>query len=428
MSRVPEAVIQDAWARLLFDTSRLTTTTGQPVTVVAPGDLNRGSGPDFSNATLRIGTPPEALLWTGDVEIHRTSAEWNQHRHHEDPAYRRVVLHVVLSPDYATGTIARDDGTIIPELVLLPHLDRSLRALVHDFHTQPLAQAPYCSPRWHEVPEADRRAFLRVTGAERLRERARRLARAFESTPDTEHLLVSAVFRALGYAPNAGAMERLSQRLPLDIARRLGTHDDLYALLVGLAGLTDTRFFSEDVEERFSALAALHDLPRPMAPESWRHGGRPANAPRRRLAQAAALLGARGLLRDEPLARLGEALALTAPVKALRDLIRQKPVPDVPAIGAARADVILANAVLPVLYLDAELREDPAAEALVLGALDALPSEKNRVTRAFADAGLQPRSALASQGAHQLAEAYCEEGRCARCAIGTQLYPALASL
>ena len=426
VSRVPEAVIQDAWARLLFDTTALTTTCGQPVTIVSPGTLNRGSGPDFSNATLRIGAPPEDLLWTGDVEIHRTSAGWTRHRHEHDPAYRRVILHVVLSPDSATGTVRRDDGTLIPELVLLPRLNRSLRALVHDFHVRPGGHAPYCSARWDAVSESDRRAWIRQTGAERLRARAQRLARDFGRVPDPERLLVRATFRALGYAPNADAMERLAERLPLATARELRAHDDVLALLMGLAGLRDAQLFSDDLGSRFDRLRAAHDLPRPMAPESWRHGGRPANAPRRRLAQAAALLSARGLLRDEPLPRLRAALGSADAVPSLRAMLREQPVEGVPAIGASRADVILVNAVLPVLYLDAEIREEQAAEAQVVAALDALPPENDRITRAFADAGLKPASALASQGVHQLAEAYCDRGRCARCAIGVHLYPALA--
>ena len=94
-------------------------------------------------------------------------------------------------------------------------------------------------------------------------------------------------------------------------------------------------------------------------------------------------------------------------------------------LGEARAVRVLADAVLPVLLLDAEQREDPAREAAVLDAYDSLPAAADRITRPFADLGLRPRSAAEAQGVHQLARGYCEEGRCARCAIGRALYPAL---
>ena len=430
LARIPEAAIQDAWARRLYDPAALTTTTGQPVAVLDPGTQNRGSGPDFSNASLRIGEPPDEILWVGDVEIHRTSAEWNAHRHGTDPAYNRVVLHVIVSPDRETGTLTRADGSALPELVLLPHFDRTLRALAHDFYVRGEPTAPYCQARWHEVPLDRRLAWVRRLGVERLAERAARLGRAFGRTPNLDRLLLGGVFRALGYAPNAHTMERLASRLPLRVIRGLRDAEDVRAVLVGMAGLTDARLFGDDLSARFARLREAHSLPAPLDPAAWRHGGRPANAPRRRLAQAAAMLsespGGVGVLRHAPLERLRNALSAPKPLPALRSILRESVVEGVPGLGKARADVVLVNAILPALFLDAEMREDRATETQVLAVLEALPPETDRTTRAFAEAGLEPASALESQGVHQLATAHCEEGRCARCDIGRALYPALA--
>lgn len=430
LATLPETVLQDAWARRLYDPSSLRTTTGEPVTIIRPGTLNRGAGPDFSGAAIRIGTAPDDLLWVGDVEIHRTSTEWNAHRHDDDPAYDRVVLHVVVSPDDATGTLTRHDGTLLPELVLFPHLDRSLRALAHDFYVRGEQAPPFCAPRWREVPHGTRLAWVRQLGVERLKRRSARLGRSFGRTPDLDRLLVSSVFRALGYAPNADAMERLAARVPLPLVRQLSDPADIHALLVGLAGLADPRLFSDETEQRFRALARTHELPPPMQPKTWRHGGRPANAPRRRIEQAAAMLselgGQTGLLRHDALGRLRAALGTTEPLITLRNLLRESVLPDSHGVGLARADVVLTNAILPALFLDAEMREDLAAESQVLAVFDQLPPETDHVTRAFDEAGLTPESALESQGTHQLATGYCMEGRCARCAIGQRLYPALA--
>ena len=225
-------------------------------------------------------------------------------------------------------------------------------------------------------------------------------------------------------------MERLASRLPLDLIRSLDDPEDIHALLVGLAGLADPRLFGDDLTERFETLAKTHALPRPMLPEAWRHGGRPANAPRRRLAQAAAMLsasgGEAGLLRREPLARLRSALGTPEPAERLRAMLRASVIPSVRGLGHARADVTLVNAVLPALFLDAEMREDLAVELQALAVFDEMPPEDDHVTRSFADAGLAPENALKAQGVHQLASAYCEEGRCGRCAIGQRLYPGMA--
>ncbi|MEM6327074.1 MAG: DUF2851 family protein [Bacteroidota bacterium] len=410
LADIPEAVIQDAWARRLYDPAGLRTTTGDPVEVLDPGTLNTGSGPDFSGASIRLGAAPDDLLWAGDVEIHRTSAEWNAHRHGEDPAYDRVILHVIVSPDRETGHLTRSDGTRLPELVLRPHLDRSLRALVHDFYVRGPQPPPYAEREWREVPADVRQAWMRRLGVERLHHRAARLGHAFGRTPDLDRLLTSRVFRALGYAPNADAMERLASRLPLPLIRSLDDPADIHALLLGLAGLADRRLFPDDPTERFDRLAETHDLPPPMAPAAWRHGGRPANAPRRRLAQAAAFLSASdteaGLLRRDPLGRLRAALGTPEPLRSVRAMLRQSVVPGVRGLGRERADAVLTNAVLPTLFLDAEMREDLGASSRVLAVLDALPPENDRITRAFTEAGLEAATRLESQGLHHLAETY----------------------
>ncbi|MDT0631878.1 DUF2851 family protein [Rubrivirga sp. S365] len=413
-ARVPEALIQDAWVRGLFDARALRTTDGEVVRVIDRGRLNRDSGPDVAGARVEIG----GLVWAGDVEIHRTSAEWESHGHDADPAYRRVVLHVVLAADRRTGTLRRSDGSALPELVLLPHLDRSLRSLLRAFYVEP-REAPHCAARWPDVDAGVVRAWVRALGVQRLRERTRALGRAYGHRPDLDRLLVARVFRALGYAANADAMEELARRFALSAPPE--SEVEVRDRLLALSGLDAPDLFdaggaAAGVEPALGGAA--------MRPEAWRRGGRPANAPRTRIVQAAALLGRGGLLRDEPVARLAEALGRG--LDGALDLVRPAPAARGPRLGADRARTVWVDAVLPVLLLDAEQRESPAAEDAVAQALDALPAASDRVARRFRDAGFRPGGALESQGLHQLARAYCDEGRCARCAVGLALYPGLA--
>ena len=420
LHRVPEAIVQDLWVRGLFSADGLRTGAGEPVAILDRGRLNIDSGPDVANARVRIGE----VVWAGDIEIHRTSADWEAHGHHTDPAYDRVVLHVVLAPDARTGTLRRADGSTLPELALLDHLTRPLRQLVRDFYLRP-GGAPHCRAEWDRLPGELATAWIRTLGGERLRGKARALADAFGHQPDPDALLLRAVFRALGYAPNASPMEALADRVPLGLARTLSA-PDVHALLLGLAGwLGDADLFddpSEDLSGRFEVLRTAHDL-RPMRREAWRRGGRPANAPTHRIAQAAALLGPGGPLRDEPIPRLTAALQRS--VTEALDLLRPTPPSGSRRLGRGRAEAILTNAVLPVLLLDADLRERPPLDALAHGTLDALAAEQDRVTRPFDELGLRATSALGSQGLHQLAGVYCDRGRCAACEIGHALYPGL---
>ena len=405
IARVPEAAVQDAWVRGLFDDGSLVTTEGEAVRVRERGRLNRDSGPDVVGARIEVG----GVLWAGDVEVHTASADWEAHGHHTDPAYDRVVLHVVLSPDRRTGTLRRPDGSALPELVLLPHLDRSLRSLLRAFYLEPRS-APNCSPRWGEVDLEVRRAWVQRLGAERLQSRARALAAEYTRRPDLERLLVRRMFRAMGYTANADVFEALADRLDLARVRRLEA-EAVHAHLLEASGLERPDLFD------------LEAAPSPMRPEAWKRGGRPANAPKRRMAQAAAWLAPGGVLHRDGLATLADALS-----RGLGDVLDAVR-PDLEGghrLGATRAARVLSDAVLPVLLVDAELRDDHDLEGAVLDAYGALPAGDDHVVRRFKDAGLTPRSAAETQGVHHLARAYCDEGRCARCAVGQALYPALA--
>ncbi len=75
---------------------RFVTAAGERVQVEHPGEWNTGPGPDFLNAALRVG--PELRRITGDVEIHIRPADWQRHRHTDDPRYRRVCAHVAFYP------------------------------------------------------------------------------------------------------------------------------------------------------------------------------------------------------------------------------------------------------------------------------------------------------------------------------------------
>ena len=408
VARIPEAAVQDAWVRGLFDPRGLRTTEGEPVRILARGRLNRDSGPDVEDARIEVG----GVLWAGDVEVHTASAAWEAHGHHRDPAYNRVVLHVVLSGDRQTGTLRRQDGSALPEIVLLPRLHRSLRSLLHAFYLEP-RQAPNCSPRWGDADPALRREWIRRLGAERLHLRARALARDYTRRPDLERLLIRRMFRALGYTANADAFEALADRIDLEGVRRLSP-SALRDHLLALSGLERPDLFG------------LEGAPPPRAlrPEAWKRGGRPANAPTRRIAQGAAWLAPGGVLHSDGVSALSDAL--TSGLEGTLDALRPDPEGG-HRLGAARASRVLTDAVLPVLLVDAELREDHGLEGAVLDAYDALPSADDHVVRPFVDAGFRPRSATEAQGVHRLARDFCDEGRCARCAIGRALYPALAA-
>ncbi|HEY8449009.1 MAG TPA: DUF2851 family protein, partial [Bacillota bacterium] len=111
-----EALLARIWRAQRFDRTDLRTTTGEPIQVVYPGRPQGGPGPDFREALIQIG---KQALAQGDVELHLRASDWMTHGHHRDPAYRDVILHVVVDADAPTET---DQGTKVPVLALVDRL------------------------------------------------------------------------------------------------------------------------------------------------------------------------------------------------------------------------------------------------------------------------------------------------------------------
>ena len=92
---MPEILLHYIWQHCLWAGFAQTTTDGRPVEILSVGQHNIDAGPDFANVHLRIGEQE----WYGNVEIHLTSSDWYAHKHHLNPAYDRIILHVVRKAD-----------------------------------------------------------------------------------------------------------------------------------------------------------------------------------------------------------------------------------------------------------------------------------------------------------------------------------------
>ncbi|ARA92165.1 hypothetical protein AWN76_002575 [Rhodothermaceae bacterium RA] len=438
---LPEAFVQDLWQHQRIRPGALRTTTGAPVEVLHPGAPNPDGGPDFLHARLRIGE----LLWCGDVEVHVDSSAWFDHRHHTDPRYNSVVLHVALYPDMWTGGLLRADGAVLQEVTLYRCLEAPVRRLLHDFHTRP-DDALLCAPHWPDVPADLRTEWIDALAHERLEEKTARLEEAFREERDLEALLYRELLTGLGYAQNAEPMAELARRVPLSLARRYADPLDLEALLAGTAGLLPepsdllqsdraTVDYVMDLRHRFERLAARHGL-EPMTRVCWQFFRlRPANFPPLRLAQAAALLAPGGLLHDDPIGRLQEALTDADPLAAMRARLQAVPGPfwqhhvryettsrpHSPALGTTRIDALLVNAVIPVMRLWARREASPALESHLLGLLRRLPATPNAVTRLYGALGTRPSNAWESHGLLHLHRTRCRHARCLSCPIGRHI-------
>ncbi len=253
-----ERLLQKIWLRGEFDAAHAVLEDGRPLRVVHPGRWNLLGGPDFREARLCLGGGDA----TGDVELHLHADDWAAHAHAADPAYDRVVLHVVLFPLQAGGPARRGDGTPLPTLVLLPLLLHDLEEYAAEEAVAALASRSDwgAAEELARLPAGEVRALLQGHAGERWRQKAGFARRRVERLGWNE-ACHHAALEILGFRFNRVPMLRTAVRAPL--AAWGGGEVDVAVL--------------------FAAEAAAWSL----------QGVRPANHPRERLRQYAAWTRAR---------------------------------------------------------------------------------------------------------------------------------------
>lgn len=262
----------------------------EEITVISPGEWNRGAGPDFLKATVEI----DGRRHHGPIELDLESRNWELHGHHQSPHFDEVILHVVLhdsGPTFFTRTSSHRE---VPRIVLTP--DEVNAALGRPRLPQALARPGLCLTPLAEMAPEDLAALLE----ESARHRARRKAARFQQTAQL-HSFSQALWEsfadALGFSANRLPMRLLAQRLPI---RKLLQHapEDREAILFGTAGFLApdlhrqappaSQEWLEDLWTRWWKHRLDYEFPATRTPAWSTRATRPGNHPQRRLAALAA--------------------------------------------------------------------------------------------------------------------------------------------
>ncbi|HKB91450.1 MAG TPA: DUF2851 family protein [Opitutaceae bacterium] len=154
-----ERLLQKIWLRRQFSLEAATV-EGKPLSIIDSGRWNLLGGPDFKDAHIQIGD----VHLRGDIELHLSSEDWVSHGHEFDPAYDRVVLHVVLFPAPAVRRSAFTySGRLLPTLVLLPLLKHDLEEYAADEVVETMAgnDGTAALEKLGQIPMGDRGPLLR---------------------------------------------------------------------------------------------------------------------------------------------------------------------------------------------------------------------------------------------------------------------------
>jgi len=282
----PEKLLQAVWQHQRVLRDRLATLDGRPLRVLHPGFQNHSGGPDFRDAVIQFGDSEPVV---GDVEVDLRSSGWRAHGHHSNPAFSRVVLHVVWEPGQP-GHLAT--------LCLSGSLDAPIGELSLWLATEtnpafPEEYAGRCSAHLKNWEAGKLEGLLHLAARSRLDAKASQFrARARQS--GWEQVLWEAAFRALGYRHNSWPMQRLGE-LRERWCEPEGEPVHFQARLFGLGGLLpgDLRPGSADNgryllrlwDQWWRERDRFGDVMLPTHLWQFR-GQRPANHPHRRLALA----------------------------------------------------------------------------------------------------------------------------------------------
>ena len=432
----PERLLQAVWyhQRLLRD--QLRTCDGGPLRVLHPGFWNHEAGPDFQGAVIQFG---EQAPRSGDVEIDLVPGGWQGHAHAGNPAYQKVLLHVVWD-------LPRKPASTLPTLPLKPYLDASLAELGLWLGSDPAKQMPgpvrgQCGGPLKDLPTPAVVELLQQAAHTRLQAKAAWFAARARQT-GWEQALWEGLFGALGYKQNVWPMRRLAELLPLlresEVNAPLAVLS-LQARLLGVAGLlpVDLTRHQPGVDdylrpiwdhwwrdrERYAEVI----LPRGL----WRfHGQRPSNHPQRRLALAAHWLVAGNV--PARLERwLAAPLAGSAVLNRLREVLAverdeywswhwtfrsarlAKPQP---LLGATRVTDLAMNVILPWFWARATAGKNETLRQVAEQRYLAWPAaEDNAVLRLArqrllgSTSGRSFKTAAAQQGLLQIVRDFCNQ-------------------
>ena len=352
---ITEKQLANLWERRAARSADLRTDKGARVRVLYSGRPGVTAGPDFRDALLLV--EGQGLVH-GDVEVHLRQRDWRAHRHHHDPNYNGVALHVALEPDAAPAVT---HSGVAPPVVGLRSLlniagDESADSETANRLWRMLFRYGYQRPN-----SADQMAaLLNRAGDERFLSRSILVRNSLE-TESPGQLLWEAILRALGYRHNQHAMVELAGAVPIGklthAVRDIPPGERIDALqgwLMIWAGF--------NAGTGRPAWWPPSGLGAPLDEKQWRlFRVRPANHPARRLTGAAALVdrySVTGLV-----AGLWRAASSGVPCHMTESLaVNGREGEKTAPIGAGRARDIAVNAVLPLLH-GWRLASDDAAGA-----------------------------------------------------------------
>jgi hypothetical protein len=420
-----EKVLHYLWKYRLFDSSDLLNGDGQKVEVYSVGTHNTDKGgPDFLNAHIKIGD----THWYGNIELHLKSSDWILHQHHSDSKYEAVILHVVWEVNQIIYTKL---GKPLPSLDFSRYVPSKILECMEGFSSS--TEVIACKGMLSSVPELKRKIFLDSILIERIQRKKNILKSDFlRLNKNWDHLTLLAISKVLGLQHNSDSFEILIASLPVEMLYKNNDNEIfLEALMFGQAGFLQENYqdkYPSVLKENFSFIQKKYELT-PMNFSQWQWFRiRPASFPSLRIAQLSAFL----LNRHNFFSELTKINSIKEfyyyfnfPLSKYWENhyhFDQLTTKQNHQLTSEVIDKIIINALVPLLFLRAELNSETDLKEKALSFLGDLQTENNKILTRWQNAGISSESAMDSQSLIELYNEFCSQKKCLNCAIGHSIF------
>lgn len=417
-----EDLLHFIWKTTPFKFNGLTTSMGDEIEVINPGEHNTDAGPDFFNAKVRIGN----TIWAGNVEMHIKSSDWLVHKHDGDRTYDNVILHIVTNDD---KPIFNSKGRQIPTITIKypDAIEWKLMNLTSSGKWIP------CEESFTSFDSFSTRMWLESLMIERLEQKTAQVFDLINNTQNSwEEAFYQSVGRSFGLKSNALPFELLAKSTPLKV---LGKHKDnlfqIEAILFGQSGLLNK--ISEHDEYSLSLLKEYKYLQHkfnlsPIDGHLWKFlRMRPTAFPTIRIAQFAMLIHKSTSLFSKIIEvdDIKEIIKLfqvdTSEYWNTHYTFGKESKSTEKRIGAETISLIAINSLVPFIFAYGISKAQNNLKDKAIKLLETIKPESNSIIDKFTDLGVKAESAYDTQALIHLKSNYCDSKKCLYCHLGAKL-------
>jgi len=461
---INESFICRIWESADEYLTSLKTTEGAEVEIIDYGKKNYDSGPDYLDASIKIG----GKLLKGHVEVHQDFKHWFDHEHPADRKYVPVILHVVLWDSANRKSPKLRIKRELPTVILANHLKYSIHHIWQEIINKPSSRTKLpCFALNDDIGDEVINKWFSALAFERLKMKSARIkerllelekentggepaANYLKQKANWEQAFYEFLFESLGFSKNKDQMMKLARILKLKTIKPLlknisSKEKLLISALFGISGLLfDVRAkddYINDVKDLWIKLEKKIKAER-LSKADWHFFRlRPQNFPTRRIAcgsQFILKILNNDLFRQIVVLFQDNEIEPKEIYKHLSQLLKPGrddywmnhynfgKISSAPAqlLGAQRIDDMVVNVITPFLYLYADVFARRSLKNRVIDFYTKLKTKPdNSIVKLIQSQVIKKRkisinTPASEQAVIQLYNFYCARDRCKDCSIG----------